>query len=105
MGSESMVKDRGRISRKLQGVPQFKRDESWYTMLPKPDNTPRWKPPSLDGINDGMLDDMEIDEFDLIQREIDKIELHNLKVDIRDTTKRINTLQKAEKQKRRHVRS
>lgn len=46
-----------------------------------------------------MSDGMEIDEFDPIQTEIDKIKLHNLKVDIKDTIKRINALQRVERQK------
>lgn len=41
---------------------------------------------------------MAVDEIDPVQREINKIKLYNLKVDIADTMRGINVLQKAEKQ-------
>lgn len=66
---------------------------------PKPDNALRWKSPLSDRMAEGMSDGMEVDIVDLVQREINKIELHNLKDDIADMTRRINILQRKVKQR------
>lgn len=99
MGSESTEKGWRRAPETLKGVQQFRRDERWHTVPPKPDNAPRWKTPSSDGVAEGIFNGMEVDKVDPVQREIDKIELHNLKVNIADTPKRTNNLQKKTKHK------
>lgn len=60
----------------------------------KPDNELKFKAFSSVGLSEDVL----IEEVDPVQMEIDRIALHNLKVDIENITDRITPLQEAEEQ-------
>lgn len=70
-------------------------DKGWETAPSKPDNASKFKPSFLVGLSK----DVEM-KADPVQIKIDRIQLHNLKVDIANTVDRIDVLLQKKNQKR-----